>query len=58
MLSGPVHDPESAIATALAAALVFLFSGLIRLAAFLAICFVGWLLADLLAAVAARRLST
>ena len=56
MLSGPAHDPESAIATALAAALVFLFSGLIRLAAFLAICFVGWLLADLLAAVAARRL--
>jgi hypothetical protein len=56
MLSGPVYDAESAIATALTAALVLLFGGLIRLAGFLAICFVGWLLADLLVAAAARRL--
>jgi hypothetical protein len=56
MLTSPVHDWGSALATALAAALVPLLGGVGRLAAFLAVCFVGWLAADVVAGLAARLL--
>ena len=58
MPTGPVYDGGSAMATALGAAATLLLGGLVKLAGFLAICFLGWLAADLLAGVAARLLRT
>ena len=56
MLTGPVHDGASALATALGAATALTLGGLVRLAGFLAICLVGWLAADMFAGAAARLL--